>query len=182
MTEDRGTQLGGTKTFQTPAQAIDVARDRSSIGSSSRSQEIIASAWSSHIRQIAGLSGADNAASQKGRVRRPPRPLFAHLRRLSDVSSRRQAVVAGRYGGRRSWGDRTFRAMQVSPDQRQRPAAQPPQLLARGTLRPQPQGRASKTMLNGVSVALRTLPNPPCVIADDSLAKPACAPNAAPTG
>jgi hypothetical protein len=36
-------------------------------------------------------------------------------------------------------------------------------------------------MLKGVSVALRTLPNPPCVIADDSLAKPACAPSAAPT-
>jgi len=46
----------------------------------------------------------------------------------------------------------------------------------------QPQGRASNTILKGVSVALRTLANPPCVIADDSLAKPACAPNAAPTG
>jgi hypothetical protein len=45
-----------------------------------------------------------------------------------------------------------------------------------------PQGRASSTMLKGVSVALRTLPNPPCVIADESLAKPACAPSAAPTG
>jgi hypothetical protein len=32
------------------------------------------------------------------------------------------------------------------------------------------------------SVALRTLAKPPCVIADDSFAKPACAPNAAPTG
>ena len=32
------------------------------------------------------------------------------------------------------------------------------------------QRRASRIMLNGVSVAVRTLPNPPCVIADDSLA------------
>jgi cation diffusion facilitator CzcD-associated flavoprotein CzcO len=46
----------------------------------------------------------------------------------------------------------------------------------------QRQGRASSTILNGVSVALRTAPNPPCMIADESLAKPACAPNAAPTG
>ena len=35
---------------------------------------------------------------------------------------------------------------------------------------PQPQGRASRIMLNGVSVALRTLLNPPSVIADDSFA------------
>ena len=44
------------------------------------------------------------------------------------------------------------------------------------------QGRASKTMLNGVSVAFRTLRNPPSVMAAESLATPACAPNAAPTG
>jgi hypothetical protein len=44
------------------------------------------------------------------------------------------------------------------------------------------QARASRIMLNGVSAALRTRVNPPSPITDDSLAKPACAPSAAPTG
>ena len=44
------------------------------------------------------------------------------------------------------------------------------------------QGRASNTMLNGVSAALRTRSNPPSLMTDDSFAKPACAPSAAPTG
>jgi len=47
---------------------------------------------------------------------------------------------------------------------------------------PVAHARASITMLTGVSVALRTLPNPPHRIASDSFAKPACAPKAAPTG
>ena len=47
--------------------------------------------------------------------------------------------------------------------------------------RPQPYGRASKTMLNGVSVARRTLRKPPAMTASRSFASPACAPNAAPT-
>ena len=75
-------------------------------------------------------------------------------------------------------GVRTFQL----PRGRLRPAPTPDSSAARRTLGPQLQGRASKTILKGVSVALRTLPNPPCVIADDSLAKPACAPSAAPTG
>lgn len=44
------------------------------------------------------------------------------------------------------------------------------------------QARVARTMLNGVSVAFRTLPNPPSIMVDDNLAKPACAPNAAPAG
>src|SRR5215470_16169646 len=40
-------------------------------------------------------------------------------------------------------------------------------------------GRASKIMLNGVSVALRTWPNPLWGMAEYSFARPACAPNAA---
>jgi hypothetical protein len=43
-------------------------------------------------------------------------------------------------------------------------------------------GRASRIMLNGVSVALRTSANPPSRIADDRRENPACAPSAAPTG
>ena len=42
-------------------------------------------------------------------------------------------------------------------------------------------GRASKTMLNGVSVARRMLVNPPADITSRSLASPACAPRAVPT-
>ncbi len=42
--------------------------------------------------------------------------------------------------------------------------------LTLGVVGPQPQGRASRIMLNGVSVALRTLLNPPSVIADESFA------------
>ncbi len=41
--------------------------------------------------------------------------------------------------------------------------------------------RASRIMLNGVSAALRTVPNPPAVITSRSFASPACAPSAAPT-
>jgi hypothetical protein len=44
------------------------------------------------------------------------------------------------------------------------------------------QGRASNTMLKGVSVALRTLAKPTSLIAEDIFANPACAPKAAPTG
>jgi hypothetical protein len=44
------------------------------------------------------------------------------------------------------------------------------------------QRRASRIMLNGVSVALRTCPSPPSRIIDDSFPKLACAPSAAPTG
>jgi hypothetical protein len=44
------------------------------------------------------------------------------------------------------------------------------------------QARASITILNGVSVALRTWLKPPSAIAADSFANPACAPSAAPTG
>ena len=47
--------------------------------------------------------------------------------------------------------------------------------------RSQPYGRASKTMLNGVSVARRTRLKPPAVITSRSFASPACAPKAAPT-
>ena len=45
-----------------------------------------------------------------------------------------------------------------------------------------PYGRASMTMLNGVSAALRTLRKPPCLMASETRANPACAPRAAPTG
>ena len=45
-----------------------------------------------------------------------------------------------------------------------------------------PYGRASMTMLNGVSAALRTLRKPPCLMAPETRANPACAPRAAPTG
>jgi hypothetical protein len=44
------------------------------------------------------------------------------------------------------------------------------------------QGLASRIMLKGVSVAFWTWPNPPSLISEDNLAKPACAPSAAPTG
>jgi hypothetical protein len=43
------------------------------------------------------------------------------------------------------------------------------------------QGRASRIMLKGVSVARRTLRKPPPVITSRSFASPACAPSAAPT-
>jgi hypothetical protein len=39
------------------------------------------------------------------------------------------------------------------------------------------QARAARTMLNAVSLAFRTLPNPPSIMVDDNLAKPACAPS-----
>jgi hypothetical protein len=42
-------------------------------------------------------------------------------------------------------------------------------------------GRASRTRLNGVSVARRRLPNPPSVTTSRNRASPACAPNASPT-
>ena len=42
-------------------------------------------------------------------------------------------------------------------------------------------GRASRIMLNGVSVARLTLRNPPAVMTSRSRASPACAPSAAPT-
>ena len=43
------------------------------------------------------------------------------------------------------------------------------------------QGRASRIMLNGVSVARRILVKPPVVMTSRSLASPACAPSAVPT-
>ena len=43
------------------------------------------------------------------------------------------------------------------------------------------QGRASRIMLNGVSVARRILVKPPAVMTSRSLASPACAPSAEPT-
>lgn len=43
-------------------------------------------------------------------------------------------------------------------------------------------GRASMTMLNGVSAALRRLRKPPSLMVSETRAKPACAPRAAPTG
>ena len=43
-------------------------------------------------------------------------------------------------------------------------------------------GRASRIMLNGVSVALHTRPKPPSRMTADSFPKPACAPSAVPTG
>src|SRR5579885_933484 len=46
---------------------------------------------------------------------------------------------------------------------------------------PQLYGRASKTMLNGVSVARRKRVNPADVTTSRSLASPACAPNPSPT-
>src|SRR5882672_9076139 len=42
-------------------------------------------------------------------------------------------------------------------------------------------GRASRTMLNGVSVARRTRPKPPPAMTSRNLASPACPPSAAPT-
>jgi len=42
-------------------------------------------------------------------------------------------------------------------------------------------GRASRIMLNGVSVARLTLRKPPAVMTSHNLASPACAPSAAPT-
>jgi hypothetical protein len=62
--------------------------------------------------------------------------------------------------------------------------------LARGLVglqRPPParaplgQGRASNTMLNGVSTATRIRPKPPSRTTASSRAGPACAPSAAPT-
>ena len=96
----------------------------------------------------------------------------------TDVEGRRRSVRRSSQFG----GPDVSIAMQVSPTSANARQRNRPNSWRRGALRPQPQGRASKTILNGVSVALRTLPKPPCVIADESLAKPACAPSAAPTG
>jgi acyl-CoA synthetase (NDP forming) len=46
---------------------------------------------------------------------------------------------------------------------------------------PRVYGRASRIMLNGVSVARCTLRKPPAVMTSRNLASPACAPSAAPT-
>ena len=91
------------------------------------------------------------------------RPIASHLGRADLVEADLKGVA-------------TATATTVANDRRGQDAG----LTTAGTALRR-QGRASRIMLNGVSVARRILVKPPAVMTSRSLASPACAPSAEPT-